>query len=332
MDAPFTPSPPPPDPFAQGAKGAANSAILRLKRALRPALLLIAVAFVGYTGWQLALRWRESRSVHVEPIALTLSLLPLLAATIFQARAWVFVVERLAGHQVPRGKALTLYFDSLLARYAGKLGLPALRMAGASSIGTSAGLVGVSIVLEMLSWVAVGGTVGFGLSWATGSLARLPILHTWLAPCALGGSVLMLFGMSLVPLKRYPKFAQRSLRGQADLPLVSWHTPLNQLWYWLAWAGHGALIARALGADGAGAIQAAGLFPLATVAGFMVLVTPGGLGMREAVLALGLIPTLGGSAAVAAAILSRICSFLAEILVWSGARLASSKERRPLDL
>jgi len=304
----------------------------RLKRTLRPALLIIALAFVGYTGWQLALRWRESRSVHVEPFALSLSLLPLLAATIFQARAWVFVVERLAGHQVPRGKALTLYFDSLLARYAGKLGLPALRMAGASSIGTSAGLVGISIILEMLSWVAVGGTVGFGLSWATGSLGRLPILHTWLASCALGGSLLVLFSISLIPLKRYPKAAQRSLRGQADLPLISWHTPFNQLWYWLAWAGHGALIARALGADGAGAIQAAGLFPLATVAGFMVLVTPGGLGMREAVLALGLIPALGGSAAVVAAILSRICSFLAEILVWGWARLASLREGRPLDL
>ncbi len=309
-----------------------NSALAKLKRALRPLLLLIALAFVGYTGWQLALRWRESRSVQVEPIALTLSLLPLLAATFFQAQAWVFVVERLAGHRVPHGKALTLYFDSLLARYAGKLGLPALRMAGASSIGTSAGLIGISIILEMLSWVAVGGTVGFGLSWASGSLAHLPILHTWLAPVALGGSLIVLFGMSLVPLKRYPKFAQRSLRGPPNLPLVSGYTPLYQLWYWLAWAGHGALIARALGADGAGVIQAAGLFPLATVAGFAVLITPGGLGMREAVLALGLIPALGGSAAVVAAILSRICSFLAEILVWGGARLASSREQRPLDL
>ncbi|MDX2054532.1 MAG: hypothetical protein SFV15_19180 [Polyangiaceae bacterium] len=314
-----TPSDPSAHAAAPGHAVAAPTAAF--KRKLRPVLMLVALLFVSYTAWQLAIRWQESPNVNLNLWFLSLSLLPLVLATFLQGRAWLFVIERLAGHRVPRGKALALYFDSQLARYAGKLGLPVVRMAGASAIETTGPLVGASIALEMLSWLAVGGAVGFGLSWGAGTLERLSVLHTWGTPLAFGCSLVLLLALLLLPAQRYPKAAQRLLNGDPRLALIAPQAPVYQFLYWLSWAGHGALLARALGADVNIAIQASGLFPLATVAGFIVLVTPGGLGMREAVLALGLTPTLGASAALVLSILSRASSLLAEVLVWGAARL-----------
>ncbi|MFI5459194.1 MAG: UPF0104 family protein, partial [Isosphaerales bacterium] len=55
---------------------------------------------------------------------------------------------------------------------------------------------------------------------------------------------------------------------------------------------------------------------LATVAGFVVAVLPGGLGVREGVLMSALAPALGSDNAVVAALVLR--------LVWVGAELAAA--------
>lgn len=298
-----------------------------LKRKLRPVLLLVALAFVTYTAWQLAIRWQQSPKVSLNVWLLWLSLLPLVLATVVQGCAWLIVIERLSGHRLPRGRALVLYFDSQLARYAGKLGLPVVRMAGASSIGTTGPLIGASIALEMLSWLAVGGAIGFGCSWVAGTLQRISVLQSWCPPLAFAGSLLLLLALVLLPINRYPKVVRRFVQGDPKSPVITPRVVACLTVYWISWVGHGILLALALGADLRGAMQASGLFPLAAVAGFLVMVTPGGLGMREAVLALGLTPTLGASAALVLSILSRASSLLAEVLVWGAAKLVVQRSR-----
>ena len=82
-------------------------------------------------------------------------------------------------------------------------------------------------------------------------------------------------------------------------------------------------VVRAFDPAGADAVVALGLVPvviasvaLATVAGFVVAVLPGGLGVREGVLMSALAPALGSDHAVVAALMLR--------LVWVAAELAAA--------
>jgi glycosyltransferase 2 family protein len=82
-------------------------------------------------------------------------------------------------------------------------------------------------------------------------------------------------------------------------------------------------VVRAFDAEGARALVMLGLVPvviasvaLATVAGFVVAVLPGGLGVREGVLMSALAPALGSDRSVVAALMLR--------LVWVAAELAAA--------
>src|SRR5690606_32263402 len=99
-------------------------------------------------------RW-EPAELTIEPLWVSLALLAALAAPLIQAWGWIGLIEHLSGRRVPKAAALELYLDSQLARYTpGKVGLPAVRMAGAEKLGVSARLVGTSIFVELLSWLA----------------------------------------------------------------------------------------------------------------------------------------------------------------------------------
>jgi uncharacterized membrane protein YbhN (UPF0104 family) len=88
-------------------------------------------------------------------------------------------------------------------------------------------------------------------------------------------------------------------------------------------------VVRAFDPEGAKALAAAGLVPvviasvaLATVAGFVVAVLPGGLGVREGVLMSAMSPALGADRSVVAALMLR--------LVWVAAELAAAVVLIPL--
>jgi uncharacterized membrane protein YbhN (UPF0104 family) len=101
-------------------------------------------------------------------------------------------------------------------------------------------------------------------------------------------------------------------RGSMVPPRV----PLTQLGYWLAWALHGVLVLVAFRVGFEPALGVSGLFALAPVAGFLALAAPAGVGVREAVLAVGLLPLLGAPGALGAMLLSRACSFVADFALW----------------
>jgi uncharacterized membrane protein YbhN (UPF0104 family) len=89
-------------------------------------------------------------------------------------------------------------------------------------------------------------------------------------------------------------------------------------------------VVRAFDPDGARALAALGLVPvviasvaLATVAGFVIAVMPGGLGVREGVLMSALAPALGSDR-------SAVVAALALRLVWVAAELAAAVVLVPL--
>jgi uncharacterized membrane protein YbhN (UPF0104 family) len=58
------------------------------------------------------------------------------------------------------------------------------------------------------------------------------------------------------------------------------------------------------------------MFLLAPIAGFLAIVAPAGVGVREAVLCFALAPALGDSKALAVALLARATYVASEIITW----------------
>lgn len=299
----------------------ATTSAKRLKRWLRPLMWLVTAVFVAWTAFDLVKRW-NGRSIHVDALWLGASLVPVLVGAVLQGVGWIALVERMAQTEVPRKRALSLYFASQLARYTpGKVGLPIVRMNGAAELGLSRRLVGVSVLIEMLSWLATGAVVGFSLlslsevpSSGVGALAGK--LATPLLVASLGGAFLLV----AVDRRHAPSALKRALDLDGRGALVPLRLPAWQLLYWLTWALHGYFLARALGATSAEARATMGFSPLANVLGFAALAAPAGVGVREAVLVAGLGPIIGSAGAIGAAIVSRLVSLVADLGTWLALR------------
>jgi len=279
--------------------------------------MTIALVFVGYSAWDLAHRWQKTKVSLDLPWAL-LSILPLGLGCLIQGRGWIALIERMTARRVPRGPALSLYMDSQLARYTpGMVGLPFVRMAGAARLGVSAVSVGSSVGLEMLSWTAVGGAIGFGsLLWLPPSEGLMAILGAWAIPIVLGFTAIVVV-LSCIDRARLPAFVVRVLKVEGSGPLVPLSLPLAHIFYWASWAAHGFLLTRAFGGAPGIALSSSGLYALATVGGFVALAAPAGVGVREAILSISLAPALGSAPALAIAVASRAASLAADVCAWA---------------
>lgn len=313
---PESPPPEPPDGAEEVRTGAA-----RVKRALRPVLAILAVVFVVWAFRDLVRRW-DSSSVHISWGLVVLSLVPLGLGGLVLAGAWAYLVERMAGSKVAFGPALALHTESQLARYVpGKVGIPVVRMAGAKGIGVLPAVAGSSVFVELASFVAVGGLVGFGLiAWLGGREASLGVLLGRFAPIVVGLLGLVVALLVLVDRRRYPARLTRALGLQGAGPLVPRRLPLLHVVYWLTWALHGYLVTRAVGADALGAWSSSGMFVVAPIVGFLALAAPAGAGVREAVLSIGLVPAVGAAPALSALLLSRGATLVADVGIWLALR------------
>ena len=261
-----------------------------LKKRLGPLFMFIALSFVAYSAWDLGHRWQKTQVSLGWTWALA-SILPLGVGCLIQGRGWIALIERMTARTVPRGPALSLYMDSQLARYTpGMVGLPFVRMAGAARLGVSAVAVGSSVGLEMLSWTALGGGIGF---------ASIVIV------------------LSCVDRARLPAFVVRVLKVDGTGPLVPFALLFAHVLYWGTWAVHGFLLTRAFGAAPSIALSTSGLYALATVGGFVALAAPAGVGIREAILSVSLAPAVGSAPALAIAVASRAASLCADVIAWA---------------
>lgn len=299
-----------------------TSPVTRWKRVLRPVLVTLALGFIVLAVVDLGRRWEES-SVRLEPMWVAGALVPALLAPWLQGQGWIRLVEHLSGRSVPRQAALELYLDSQLARYTpGKLGLPAVRMAGADRLGVSSRVVGASILVELSSWLAWGGVMGatlvlLGAPASDGLLSLVaPFAGVLLTMATLGVLLLTTLDRQRFPARvRTLLFVDGPPPGQTGA-LVPWSLPLSHVAHWLAWGAHGALLAFGLGATFPAAVTVGGVTCLAIVLGFLAFLAPAGAGVREAVIGVGTAPLLGAPAAVTVGILARAASLTADVSVW----------------
>lgn len=285
-------------------------------RALRWALGLVAGVFVVWSLYGLIRRW-DGASLHVDWVLVVLGSIPLAVGVALQAVVWTYFARRLSGKKIAFGRAVALYMESMLVRYApGKVGLVVARVAGAESIGMSRKLVGVSILLEMLSFTAVGGLVGsLAVVLSPNREAVVGALGSWVWLLLIGFLALTLL-LLVVDRQRLPEPARKFLGVEGAGALLPYWLPLCHVGYWATWVLHGYLTTRAVGAPADLALAASGLYALAVLAGFLAIVAPAGAGVREAVISLAITPVAGASAALAAVVISRVASVVMDVAVW----------------
>jgi hypothetical protein len=151
-------------------------------------------------------------------------------------------------------------------------------------------------------------THGPDLGWLHLSPAWL-----WLA---LATFLVGLVAALLVDRNRFPGFVLRLLHAQGSGPFVSLRMVWMQLISWLGWWLVGMLLPLAVGSSVRFAVNHASVFVIAPIVGFLALVAPGGLGVRETAISYALAPSLGASAALAAALLARGVALASELIGW----------------
>lgn len=286
-------------------------------RVIRVVFGVAAAVFIAVAVVQLARKWDASK-VSLSIGFAVLSVIPIVAGTWILGWGWKKLMERMAGRKMPTGLCIALHVDSQMARYTpGKVGMPLVRMSGAERIGVSARVIGVSVFVEILSLLAVGGVVAFATLLAMGDLARETAheLSTWavVVLCGFGLATVLLL---TVDRRFIPSALRRFVDDGGRGAIVPMRLPIVHAVYWLTWVLHGYLVSRAVGANAATGLASSGLYALAPIVGFLVMFTPGGLGVRESVLAFGLTPLLGPAPAACAAIASRGISLLGDVIGW----------------
>ncbi len=289
----------------------------RIYRWLRTVLGLIVAIGVVLALYRIAQRW-NGRDVHVRWFPLVLSIITLVIANFFQALGWKYLLERMAGRVIALRPLMSVFMSGQLARYTpGKVGLPMVRIAGASKLGLSAHLIAASVGLEVAAWIGVGSLVGCGslLCNLSGGSIIAGLSRTWIWLAFIGIAACLSIA-ALVDQSRFPTWVLRLLKTEGKGPLISVPMLGMQLLAWFGWWLLGLLVPLAVGGSLEVAVGQAVIFILAPIVGFLALVAPGGLGVRETVISYALAPQMGASAALAAAVLARGVALVSELAGW----------------
>lgn len=282
----------------------------------------IALGLLVATGVVLALahlvrRW-DGREVHLSWGPILLSLLVLVAANAFQGLGWLCLLERMSGKKLDVRPVMSVFMLAQLARYApGKIGVPMIRIAASAKMGVPPQLVAGSVGIDVGTWMGIGALTGCAsLLFADNSKAAwVHVAPFWLW-VILFTLLMGLLAALLIDRNRFPRFVLRLLRAQGSGPFVSLQMVWMQLFSWLGWWVLGLLMPLSVGSSISFAVTHASVFVLAPIIGFLALVAPGGLGVRETAISYALAPSLGASAALAVALLARGVALASELIGW----------------
>ena len=294
----------------------------RHARVILAAGLVATLAFALYTrrGDLAAFDWSADPGTLLAAVAL------LAVPGLVQAGTWVVALRRVGAEAALR-PALRVWARSWLLRYepSGAVGF-AYRVGARERLGASTPQVLTATAYEQLAAVAGGALaapVGFALAGlappavAVAAAAAAALVLVAVRPAWLGG-------WAQRRLRARGIDAAAPLRGREVAVLVAVHGAS-----WAATAGGLALLARHAGAGDAATGALLGAAALSWLAGVLVPIAPGGLGVRDATLALGLAPALGAAAATTFAVALRVVGFAGEVMAYGLVELLALAVRRP---
>ncbi len=307
-------------------------------RAVKGLIALVVLWAVGRHIWRTWTDLRDrSESLRFDASWLVVAAVLYLVGLSAFGRFYTQILE--AGQlPVPLRHALRAYLVSHLGKYVpGKAMVVVIRAGMVVRGGSKAATAAIATFYETLVMMAAGGvvaTVGFAL--ATGSYPyelMIPRFGKVVVPVYRLGAVMGL-GCALVFLIVVMPRVFTRLVGVISTPipgvgidsvprLTSRLLTSGMLWSTLGWIILGLsqlAVVRSFDSEGASRLISLGMVPvviasvaLATVAGFLVAVLPGGLGVREGVLMSALAPALGTQGSVVAAVALRLVWVIAEL-------------------
>ncbi len=296
----------------------------------RPAWLMptakaaLALAILGFVGWQFYRDSGDLRQITWHPGWIALSVALYLPALGFSAGFW-FLLLHVFGQNPSAFAAVRAYYIGHLGKYVpGKAIALVMRATLVRGPGVSLTAAGITSLYEVLTTMASGAllaAVVFALDPPTMEGLRIPPYLTGLLLLAVCGVPLMpgVFNFLVARgARRFqaigtpPPLRIRTLLAGIALTLVGW-TLLGLS----TWAGLNAVLATPIRFTPGVWVQLSAIIALAWVGGFLALIMPGGLGVRELVLYALLAPYGARPEIVAAVLLMRVAWTLAE-LVFAG--------------
>ena len=294
---------------------------MQLKKIIKPGGYVITAACLVLVGLKVCQTqlWRDPGLETDQALGLILTGSGVFAFNcLWLALAWCVAVNSLGRPRLELKAALAVYGRSWLAKY-----LPGnvFHFAGRQILGRRAGLSHGRLALGLV-YEATGQTSVAGL------LALLGLAAQGLDPGALSLPFLILLVLAaplawwgLRRLAFHPRVAPRLGLETGPAPgggAGLWAAPLLYIIYYLvqgatAWLLLGVLTGAAPAAPPGYVIS---LFALGWVAGYVTPGAPAGLGVREAVLVLGLSPFCGQPTALLAALYLRLMSLGGDVLFY----------------
>lgn len=297
------------------------------RRAVRISVAVLAVAFLAWAVWRqrdgFAAALGRLTAVHlVEAFAAVLCALGL---NMLSWRASM----RAVGAPLSLARAAQVFFWSQLGKYVPGSVWPVLaqvELTRESGVSRARGALGASVSM----------VVGVVTSTMTATALLVlpdPALRSrygWvLVPAAVGAlsltpPVLRRLLVILLRLTRRPP-AVTKVDGRAIAASTGW-----SMLMWLVLGAHAWLVAQDLNTAAPAFATVVGAFALAWVVGFIVVVSPAGLGVREAALAFALAGALSPADALALALVSRALMTAGDALAAAVATIAVGADRHRL--
>jgi hypothetical protein len=277
-----------------------------------PTAVVLAVV-AGFFAATLAARWNDVISLkwRLEPGLFAAATVLLALSYGLVAWLWGFALRRAAGTRPAAGARI--WFLSNLARYVpGNVWsyVGAVELARREGVARRVTLA----VMALTQVLSVGVALLAGLPVLLAERARLgrPALLGAVVVAA-GAAVAVLFRRRLLQLarRRLPGFDPAQLAPSAGT--VAWLAAGYAAYWVVTGLAFAALVASLHPLAAADVPLVVAAYAAAYAAGFLALVTPAGLGVREGVLVVALAPVLPAGPALVVALVSRVWMMLAEL-------------------
>lgn len=299
------------------------------RRLLRSGLLIVALALIALA---IVDQWDQlvDGVQRLDAQSLGLAFVAVLAGLVAAMLGWRALLAGL-GSPLPVGAAARIYLLSQLGKYIpGSLWPVLAQVELGRDYKVPRARSGIAAVAVLVVSLAVGTAVAMaGLAVASAEALREYWWVTLAAP----------FGFALlVPavLQRLLDLAMRlSRRGDGQSVKVSGSALLQAVGWllamWICFGVHIWLLAKGLGAQHDHLLLLSlGGYALAWIVGFLVVIAPAGIGVREGVLLLLLAPVIGRPETLALALVSRMLMLAGDLLTSAVAVLASRGDHQAL--
>jgi uncharacterized membrane protein YbhN (UPF0104 family) len=249
---------------------------------------------------------------QLRPGPLTVSLVLLLAAFAGYPLAWRFILRKM-GADLPAKKSFRIWYISNLARYVpGKVWQIVGRVEFAKNLGVARRTSAASVVYETGMIITSGLVIGVAIAEAEGrrfsSVALILVIPL----------VVLLLAFPRLVLPLLNKVLRRTGRAEISFELSPGWAAAIFLFYAILWVVQGAgyfFLVRSVAVVPVRLLpQFVGIYAAAWIAGFVSFVSPGGLGVREGVMAFLLGFYLPPSVSAVIAIVSRIWVTIGEVI------------------